>query len=372
MSSVLQEKEFAPTQVIAAKNEVLHTLCPGSQASYFSVAHGWTQEELAKVGAKLTYLRSIPDTHELWPHVGHRSESLIREGGNHPPIWARADVSDTRLVATLAPSPAGGQIVVRVDSGLYRVGDLVGRRIGLQKGQNTRKLDFGRVPAHRGLLAALAINGVKQSEVTIVDLEHDDHAVEKPSSTPAERAGRYTADRAEASIEVQALADGRVDAIFSTDERTRVLESTGRYKAIEDLGRYPDWTLTGASTPVITVSAKLAKEHPEYIVAYLRAAIRGGRWVNENPTEAAEIFVRQSGPHLSVQKLAKQLAEKDFVPKLDPQALAGLDVQKRFLREHGYIKNDFEISSWVDPQYLEKALASFDAQTPVRHTGAQA
>jgi ABC-type nitrate/sulfonate/bicarbonate transport system substrate-binding protein len=359
MSSVLQTKDNVPTQVVAAKNEVLHTLCPGPQASYFSVAQGWTQEELAKVGAKLTYLRSIPDTYELWPHVGHRSESLIREGGNHPPIWARADVSDTRLVATLAPTPAGGQIVVRVDSELYRVGDLIGRRIGLQKGLNTSKLDFGRVPAHRGILAALALSGVKQGDVKIVDLEHDDHAVEKPSSTPAERAGRYTARNPESSVEVQALASGRVEAIFSSDEQTRALERTGKYKAIEDLGRYPDWTLTGAGTPVITVSTRLAKEHPEYIVAYLRAAIRGGRWVNENPVAAAEIFVRGSGPHLSVEKLAKQLAEKDYVPKLDPQALAGLGVQKRFLLKNGYIKNDFNIDSWVDPQYLEKALASF-------------
>ena len=38
-------------QVVAAEGEVFHTLCPGPQASYFSVAHGWTQEELAKVGA---------------------------------------------------------------------------------------------------------------------------------------------------------------------------------------------------------------------------------------------------------------------------------------------------------------------------------
>ena len=350
------------TQVVAAEGEVFHTLCPGPQASYFSVAHGWTQEELAKVGAKLTYLRSIPDTNQLWPHVGHRSESLIREGGNHPPIWARADISDTLLVATLAPQPAGGQIVVRVDSDLYRVADLKGRKIGVPKGLNTRKLDFGRVPLHRGVVNALALNGLQSSDVTIVDIEHDDFAVEKPSTTPAERAGRYTASKAEGAVDVQALADGRVDAIFSTNDKTRALEATGKYKAIEDLGRYPDWTLTGASTPVITVSAKLAQQHPEYIVAYLRAAIRGGRWVNANSRAAAELFAQNSGPHLSVDRLAKQLAEKDFVPKLDPQALGGLAVQKAFLKTYGYLKNDFDIQSWVEPRFLNEALASLDAQ----------
>lgn len=352
-------------QVVAAPGEVFHTLCPGPQASYFSVAHGWTQEELKKVGARLTYLRSIPDTQELWPHVGHRSESLIREGGNWPPIWARADISDTLLVATLAPSPSGGQLIVRVDSGIYRVADLKGRKIGVPKGTNIRKLDFQRVPLHRGVVDALRINGVPLSDVTIVDLEHDDSAVEKPSATPAERAGRFTANKALEAHDVVALADGKVDAIFTSKDKTRALEATGKYKVIEDLGRHPDWTLTGASTPVISVSAKLARENPEWIVAYLRAAIRGGRWIKANPRAAAELFAKQSGPHLDIDVLTKELASQDFTPKLDPKALGGLEVQKRFLKEFGYIRNDFNISDWVAPQFLEEALATVDAdQTP--------
>ncbi|MFT4089534.1 MAG: ABC transporter substrate-binding protein [Asticcacaulis sp.] len=359
----MSEQNSNGLQVVAAEGEVFHTLCPGPQASYFSVAHGWTQEELSKVGAKLTYLRSIPDDNELWPHVGHRSESLIREGGNHPPIWARADVSDTVLVATLSPgTAAGGQIVVRVDSGIYNVADLKGRKIGIPKGLNVKKLDFQRVPLHRGVVNALRLNGVRIDEVQIVDLEHDDHAVEKPSATPFERAGRFTANDPLKAHDVVALSEGRVDAIFSNKKASAALEATGLYKVIEDLGRYPDWTLSGAGTPVISVSAKLAREHPEYIVAYLRAAIRGGRWVNENPRAAAEIFAKGSGPHLNIDKLAKELAAQDFVPKLDPKALAGLGEQKRFLKEFGYIQNDFDINDWVDPSFLNQALASMEAE----------
>jgi ABC-type nitrate/sulfonate/bicarbonate transport system substrate-binding protein len=348
-------------QVIASEGEVFHTLCPGPQASYFSVAHGWTQEELAKVGARLTYLRSIPDTNELWPHVGHRSESLIREGGNHPPIWARADVSDTLLVATLAPNPSGGQLVVRADDDIFAVSDLRGRKIGVPKGRNTKKLDFNRVPLHRGVINALRVNGVYPDDVEIVNLEHDDFAVEKPSSTPAERAGRYTAAKALEAHDVIALSEGVVDAIFSTSKKTQALEATGKFKVIEDLGQRPDWTITGASTPVVTVSARLAKQHPEYIVAYLRAAIRGGRWVNENPRAAAELFAKNSGPHLDVNTLAAELAAQDFVPKLDPKALAGLEVQKRFLKTYGYLRNDFDIGDWIAPRFLKDALASLDA-----------
>jgi ABC-type nitrate/sulfonate/bicarbonate transport system substrate-binding protein len=352
-----------PSQlVVAAEGEVFHTLCPGPQASYFSVAFGWTQEELAAVGARLTYLRSIPDTNALWPHVGHRSESLIREGGNHPPIWARADVSDTYLVATLAPGASGGQLVVRVDSGIWSVAGLKGRKIGIPKGLNTKKLDFGRVPTHRGVVDLLRIHGVGLDEVEIVDLLHDDWAVEKPSATPAERAGRFAASKALEAHDVVALRDGAVDAILLPAQKARVLEATGLYKTIDGLSRYPDWTLTGAGTPVITVSAKLADEKPEVIVAYLRAAIRGGRWVNENPRAAAELFSGKTGPNPEVDRLAGEIASKDFIPKLDPKALAGLEVQKAFLKEFGYIRNDFDVADWVRPAFLEQALASLEAE----------
>ncbi|PWB82639.1 MAG: ABC transporter substrate-binding protein [Methylocystaceae bacterium] len=344
---------------VSAPNEVLYTLCPGPQASYFAVHHGWTEEELAKVGAKLTYLRSIPDTEQLWPHVGHRSESLIREGGNWPPIWARADISDTRLIATLTTDPSGGQILVRTTSRFYRVADLAGKKIGLLKGRNTRKLDFGRVPAHRGIIDSLRLAGLSDKDVTIVDIEHDDFEVEKPSRHPAERAGRFARKNPEEALDVQALASGEIDAILSSDANARYLTGSGRFKAIEDLSRHPDWTLTGASSPVITVSAKLAAEHPEYIVAYLRAAIRGGRWVNENPLAAAEIFNGGEARPQSVRRLAEAIGARDFVPNLAPQALAGLEVQKAFLLEYGYIRNDFDIRDWVAPQFLQEALASF-------------
>src|ERR1700733_181727 len=157
--------------IVADTREVLYTLCPGPQASYFAVHFGWTADELAKFGGKLTYLRSIPDTKQIWPHVGHRSESLIREGGNWPPIWARADVSDTRLIATLTTDPSGGHILVRADSDFYRVTDLAGKKFGLLKGANTKKLDFGRVPAHRNIIAALRLAGLSPKDVTIIDIE---------------------------------------------------------------------------------------------------------------------------------------------------------------------------------------------------------
>ena len=47
-----------------------------------------------------------------------------------------------------------------------------------------------------------------------------------------------------------ALMEGKVDAIYSLSKVFEHLqEDTGKIKAIEDLSRYPDWTLQVANTP---------------------------------------------------------------------------------------------------------------------------
>ena len=81
-----------------------------------------------------------------------------------------------------------------------------------------------------------------------------------------------------------ALLDGTVDAIYTQSKVFQHLqEATGKIKMIEDLTRYPDWTVQVANTPaVITCTDVMAKEHPELVVAYMKAMIKVGRWANEH------------------------------------------------------------------------------------------
>ena len=93
------------------------------------------------------------------------------------------------------------------------------------------------------------------------------------------------------------------------------------------------------------------------MVAFLRAAIRAGRWINANPAAAAELFTRvtfNSDPAL----VRAALQGRDFVPQLSAQNLAALELKKRFLREHGYIKGDFRVADWADARFLQQAHAS--------------
>jgi hypothetical protein len=45
----------------------------------------------------------------------------------------------------------------------------------------------------------------------------------------------------------------------------------------------------------------------------------------------------------------------DLVPNLSLQNLASIEIGKDFMLSHGYIKNDFDVSKWAAPEFLEAA-----------------
>jgi ABC-type nitrate/sulfonate/bicarbonate transport system substrate-binding protein len=158
---------------------------------------------------------------------------------------------------------------------------------------------------------------------------------------------------------LEALLSGKVDAIYANRGRAHLFQREGKVKAIEDLGRYPDWTLQVANSPyTITVSESLAEEHPEIVVAYLRAAVKAGRWIEANRDEAADIFGNIISYWSGKCVLRGELAKYHFVPNLSPRNLAGVEVEKQFLLERGYIRKDFEVERWADNRFLEEALSS--------------
>ena len=57
------------------------------------------------------------------------------------------------------------------------------------------------------------------------------------------------------------------------------------------------------------------------------------------------------------------------MPSLSPRNLAGIEIEKKFMLSHGYIKHDFDLSEWSAPQFAEQAVRElvdeqFVAATP--------
>jgi len=344
-------------QANAATTTARYTICPVLAASAIAVELGWLDEEFRAVGANPVYLRSLPDNAGWLPHFTHGIDALFRDGGAIPAIHAKAGLADTTLIGlTWVRGGAGGQILVRTDSGIRAVSGLKGRRIGLYRSLNTDKVDFRRATAHRGILLALDLAGLSQNNVQIVDLDDP----ETPHYQPAAKPSAYLAQGREkekaADPETDALRAGTVDAIYASGGRAEKLVESGAFAAIEDLSHHPDWRLQVANSPfTATVNTDFAKQHPEVVIAFLRAAIRAGRLANENPTFAAQIFQRTTG-YRDARHILKLLDGISLVPQLSERNFKALDVQKNFLLEHGYIKQDIDVRDWADDSYLREAL----------------
>ena len=89
-------------------------------------------------------------------------------------------------------------------------------------------------------------------------------------------------------------------------------------------------------------------------MAFLRAAIRAGRWINSHRDAAAELFTRVTFlPDAAFIRSA--IGELDFVPQLGPQNLAALELKKDFLVQRGFLQNDFSVHEWAQPDFLARA-----------------
>lgn len=355
MSAVIDAPVRAKRPHIAPR-EAYYTICPVFVASNVAVELGWLEEEFRRVGAKLSYLRSLNSNVGWLPHYNHRLPHLFRDGGNIPSISSKADTADTTLIGLTAGHHGGG-IVVRTDSDIRRVGDLKGRRIGLYNNPNPAKVDWWRATGDRGIRLALHLAGLTPQDVEIENID----AQEEPfgaASKPSDLWSQRTDHRLALPPEVKALADGRVDAVYTSEGRFQQLERTGLFKVIEDLSAYPDWTLQVSNSPyAITVNSDFARDERDIIVAYLRAAIRAGRWINQNREAAADIFARVTY-YPSPVEIARAISTIDFVPNLSAQNLTGVNIEKDFLVRHGYVRNNFEVESWADASFLVDALAS--------------
>ncbi|MFF7710300.1 ABC transporter substrate-binding protein [Pseudomonas sp. NPDC007930] len=346
-------------------NPLYYSICPVYVASHVSKALGWLDSELLAVDARAQRLERHPSGQGAVIHSRHSERYQIRDGGNVPALSARADHSDTVLLASTEVNQ-GGQVVVRADAPLWRVADLKGLRLGLSRSEDNTRVDWWRANSQRSLQLALRRAGVSDAEVHWVDVAHS------PSSGEW-RAARAAASNTERVLqlpftpEFAALERGEVDAIYSTQGRSRIYENTGRFKVIEDLSHAPDWVARIATTPYTLVASKaLVDERPEVAVAWLRANLRAARWIRENPLEAARIL-HQVTYDATVDDVLEVVQATDFTPSLAARNLAALRHGKDWLRQQHYLQNDFAIDAWAQPQWLAQAHASLAELTEVHH-----
>ncbi len=99
----------------------------------------------------------------------------------------------------------------------------------------------------------------------------------------------------------------------------------------------------------------MAKEHPELVVAYMKAMVKVGRWANEHKRAAAVILNKQTF-YRDPEDTYEGIKNVDMVPSLNAQNMEAIKIGKDFMLSHGYIKNDFDVYKWAAPEFLEQGV----------------
>ena len=354
--------EKVSTTVPLNWKEVWYTNCPMVSANNVDQELGWCREEFKKIGVEYAYFRHAPENN-WYPHYVHNLDNLIRFGGLYPPIAVHADIRRTVLLGATWVYE-GGVMQVRARDKIFRVKDLKGKKIGITRSQNTIKNDWWRIQEHMGIENILMLNDMTMDDVEMVEFPYADDWYDKPEmlqvnmNNPSELWMRrdHKHDYAFRPLE-KALLNGTVDAIYNQmGQLGQLSEATGEIKAIFDLSKLPDWTVQVANTPaVITCTKEMADEHPELVIAYMKAMVKVGHWANAHKHAAAVILNKQTF-YLDAEHTYQGIKDVDMVPSLSAQNLACIEIGKDFMFSHDYIKNDFDVEDWARPEFLEQGV----------------
>jgi len=253
--------------------------------------------------------------------------------------------------------------MVRSRDDIYTMKELKGKKIGLSRSQNKIKTDWWGIQEEQGIELMLRMNGMTRDDVEIVEFPYADDWYDNPEMMGPEMENPselwlkrdHKNDLAFRPLET-ALEKGAIDAMYSQSKVLSILsETTGKFKSIEDLSRYPDWTLQVANIPAtITCSDEMAEKHPELAVTFLKGMIKVGRWANEHKHAAAAILDKQTF-YRDVDDTYEGIRLIDMVPNLSPQNMRSVEIGKDFMYSHKYIKNDFDVKEWAAPEFLEQA-----------------
>jgi ABC-type nitrate/sulfonate/bicarbonate transport system substrate-binding protein len=330
-----------------------YTRCAVPTPLSFAAQFGWLEQEFAGDGIVIKSLRESNDPVQLASHFEHTLPHSFRQGGAVPPIWARGNGQQTRVIG-LSWTDEYQALITLPQSGIRTLKDLRGRRIGLPLHETS--IDHNRASALRAFKVALATVGVDLREVEQVDLPDARYPTARNEDSENERPSRR--NRHTYANEVYALVRGEVDAVYVKDVRGAEVTHLLGAHVIFDLGFHPDpfIRVSNCAPRPLTVNADTIEKYPDLVDRFLRRVIAAGEWARTHPSETVTYIARETGwSEAWVRKAFGDQVHQQLTLAIDETRVNGLDTLKNFLHEHGFLQHDFDMRQWVDPAPFERA-----------------
>lgn len=232
--------------------------------------------------------------------------------GESPATTAVANKA-TNVVAVSQVNTGGSAIVVKKDSSLTNLRDLIGRTIA--------------VPGHSTVQDFLLRKGLSQKEISLTDLNI---IVLKPPEM------------------ITALEHDQIDAFIAWEPYPSQANTLGIGRNL--LSSWEIW----ANHPccVIVVSKNFLKSHKDKVKAVVQANINATKFIHNHPQKAAQIAVKYTG--MDINTVQKAIKNVHYTSKLNKQ---GELEYIAFLSELGYIdlsKPNVFLKTFVNATILNK------------------
>lgn len=327
--------------------------CPDPTPLGLASQLGWLRQAFQDPDTEIHALAESPDPDFRASYYDHHVHNSFRQGGNVAALWARSLGRETRVIG-INWIEETQLIVTLADAGIHQIKDLRSRRLALPR--HPDPVDHRRAGALRGFTVALEYAGLTYKDVEFIDLPMAPKSELPPA--PGQRAFRVSPPfDGGYSAEIYALIRREVDAIYVKGAHGAHLARQLQTRVLMDLRDHPDplaRTNNAAPRPV-TVDQQLLDSRPDLVVRFLAQVVAIGPWAREHPAEAIAYIARESR---TTEEWVRYAYGHDVYRRLhtdlDEVAIAGLDAYKRFLLQWGFLKQDFDTWSWIDPAPLEE------------------
>lgn len=323
-----------------------YTICPVGNSSYIAANKIWKRDTFEKAGGQPILLQTLPK--EAWGvHFNYKDDSLFREGGNIPPLWAKSNGAEVVLLG-LAFLPHKSYIIVKNDSTVDYVEQLRNKKVGIPVA-SYMEIDFYKATVEHAFETAFGARGLSNREVEFVPLEVSE-AFLAMTDKHKSNLGR---------IDLEALDQGLVEGAFVSGVLAPRILGSGNYKVIYELEKDTSQVLpiNNIYPNVLTVSKRLADENPEIVVEYIKQTLLAAEWAKTNRAETLQLFSDQlHGTVGEVSNILPADFNQHLAVDLSEKGLLALEGQLRFLYDHHYVNNIFDIGKWADSSFLIQAF----------------
>lgn len=347
------------TDTAAHPATLWYTRCPVPSPLGIAARQGWLAQAFAGQGIAVESIIDSKDRSVRESHFDHHLDWSFRQGGNIPPIWARAKGRATRLVA-ITWTDEFQAIVTLPGRGIASLADLAGRRLAVPRRVNDL-IDFHRATALKGLLSGLSLAGLSASDVQLVDLPIAESVILAQGEASLFGLRR----RHPYFREVQALVAGEVDALFLKGAEGVVVANLVGAQLVAEFGRHPDprVRINNGTPRVLTVDEALATQRPDLVVDLLAVVQRASDWAEAHADETLRFVARE----MSTSEEAVLASNGPEVHRhlrigLEPALVDAIGHFKDFLLQWGFLPADFALDQWVDPEPLRQLQARATAE----------